>query len=203
MGRSRQFNEDEVLEAAQNAFWSKGYEATSTRDLTEAMGITPASLYNAFGDKRHLYLRALDHYLDRSLRERIRRMETTKSPHAAIPAFFAETIERSIADSEHRGCMLVNSALESRPDDPEVQRVIAAESEAFEAFFRRCLNAAAANGEIELRQPAEDLARLLLSTSFGLRVLARIRPDRALLEGVVRPVMAMIGLPPLEERTER
>ena len=54
MARPREFDEATVLEAAMHCFWAQGYEATSVRDLAAQMGITGASLYNAFGDKRSL-----------------------------------------------------------------------------------------------------------------------------------------------------
>jgi TetR/AcrR family transcriptional regulator, transcriptional repressor for nem operon len=73
MARPREFDEQAVLDAALARFWSRGYEATSTRDLAESMGITGASLYNAFGDKRGLYQRVLEHYIEISLAERLRR----------------------------------------------------------------------------------------------------------------------------------
>jgi len=56
------YNENEVLDNAMKAFWSKGYEATSLRDLVKATGINRGSLYNAFPGKRALFMRALDHY---------------------------------------------------------------------------------------------------------------------------------------------
>ena len=58
MARPREFDETSVLEAAMNCFWAQGFEQTSVRDLAERMGITGASLYNAFGDKRSLYRQA-------------------------------------------------------------------------------------------------------------------------------------------------
>ena len=58
MARPREFVETTVLEAAMNCFWARGFEQTSVRDLAERMGITGASLYNAFGDKRSLYRQA-------------------------------------------------------------------------------------------------------------------------------------------------
>jgi TetR/AcrR family transcriptional repressor of nem operon len=95
-------------------FWNRGYEATSVRDLIDETGLTGASLYNAFGDKRALYERALDHYFDKSLADRIRRREALP-PREAIAAFFTEMVERSLADSQRKGCMLVNAALEVAP----------------------------------------------------------------------------------------
>jgi AcrR family transcriptional regulator len=64
MARPRQFDAQTALSAAQDAFWAKGYNATSTRELTQAMGLTQPSLYNAFGDKRTLFLQALEDYLN-------------------------------------------------------------------------------------------------------------------------------------------
>ncbi len=195
MARPREFDETAVLDAAVQCFWTRGYEATSVRDLAEGMGITGASLYNAFGDKRTLYRRALNHYLDQTVRERIARLESSMPPRDAIAAFLDEVIERSLSDRQRRGCMLVNSALELAPHDADFRRVVADELAHIEAFFRRCVQAAQQAGAITATQNAEDLARLLLSVLLGIRVLARTRPQRALLEGVARPVLSMLGPP--------
>ena len=163
-------------------FWTKGYEATSVRDLAEQMGLTGGSLYNAFGDKRSLYRRALDHYLQQSVHERVRRLEATKAPRPAIKGFFDEVIERSVTDKRLRGCMLVNSALEVAPHDPEFRKVVSHELTYIEAFFRRCVAAGQNNGTVTSRQSAEDLSKMLLSVLLGIRVLARTRPQRSILE---------------------
>jgi TetR/AcrR family transcriptional repressor of nem operon len=193
MARPREFDELAVLDAAVECFWSRGFEATSVRELAERMGITGASLYNAFGDKRMLYLRALNHYLDQTVRERISRLESGLPPRAAIVAFLDEVIERSLTDRRKRGCMLVNSALEVAPHDPEFRKVVAEELVQLEAFFRRCAEAAQRAGTISPSLHPEDLARTLLSVLLGIRVLARSRPERALLEGVMRPVLDLLG----------
>src|SRR3974390_481002 len=109
MARPREFDEARVLEAAMNCFWARGFEQSSVRDLAERMGITNASLYNAFGDKRSLYRRALVHYLTQTVRDRVARLEKLP-PVSAIGTFFDEIIERSVDDEQQRGCMLVNAA---------------------------------------------------------------------------------------------
>ena len=73
MARPREFDEGAVLDAAVLCFWAQGYEATSVKDLVEHTGITAASLYNAFGDKRAIYQKALDRYVEGSVADRIRR----------------------------------------------------------------------------------------------------------------------------------
>jgi TetR/AcrR family transcriptional repressor of nem operon len=194
MARPREFDESQVLDAAAEVFWAKGYNGTTTRDLAECTGLTAASMYNAFDDKRGLYLRALQHYLDSHLGERIGRLETLPSSGDAIVGFFREIIDRSLADPQHRGCMLVNSALEATSDDRILQSFIAAQTVMIESFFFRRIVDGQRTGELPAAPPAEDAARMLLSVVMGLRVLARVRPDAGLLNGLVRPALAMLGL---------
>ncbi|HBP28622.1 TetR/AcrR family transcriptional regulator [Advenella sp. FME57] len=193
MGRPREFDETEVLAAAIDCFWERGYEATSTRELAEKMGLTGASLYNAFGGKRALYRRALNHYIETSFADRVRRLEGKLPPPQAISAFFSEIIQRSLADRQRKGCMLVNSALELAPHDPEFREIVTEVLGHIEAFFRRCVQAGQQDGTITTTQSATDLGRLLLGVHVGLRVVARTRPERELLEGMVRPVLALLN----------
>lgn len=195
MARPREFDEEAVLDAAIECFWLRGYEATSMRELTEKMGITGASLYNAFGDKRSLYRKALAHYVERGFRDRARRFEGHLPPREAIKAFFDEIIAMSLEDPQRKGCMIVNSALEVAPHDPEFQRVIADVTKQMEAFFFRCVKAGQLSGTISTALSPKDVARLLLGVLMGVRVLARTRPERALLEGILRPVLASLDKP--------
>jgi TetR/AcrR family transcriptional repressor of nem operon len=194
MGRPREFDEDEVLTAAADVFWAKGYGATSTRDLSECTGLTPASIYNAYNDKRSFFLRALEQYLERNLRERITRLEACPSPGDAIVGFFKEIVDRSLEDPEHRGCMLVNSAIEATSQDYELQLFVAGQTSFIERFFLGRIIEGQRVGEFSTDQPADDLARMLLSVAMGLRVLARVRPDPKLLNGLVGPALAILNL---------
>jgi len=204
MARPREFDEEAVLNAAVQCFWGQGYEATSVRDLAENMKITGASLYNAFGDKRSLYRRSLDHYVEQTVRERIARLEGAVPPLEAIRLFFGEVVERSLRDKQRKGCLLVNSALEVAPHDREFQRVVAAVLIEIEAFFRRCVSAGQKSGTIATSQSAQDLARFLLCVLLGVRVLARARPERVLLEGLLRPAFSLLSEPePSTERAKR
>src|SRR6516225_4910263 len=200
MARPREFDETTVLEAAMNCFWAQGFEQTSVRDLAERMGITGASLYNAFGDKRSLYRQAFIHYLAQTVRERVARLE--KLPSAfAIRTFFDEIIERSVNDEQHRGCMLVNAALELAPYDAEFQKLVTEEMILIEAFFRRCVEEGQQDGSIAGARPADEFAKLLLSVLIGVRVCARSRPQRDVLEGAANGVLALLGTgaPPILE----
>jgi TetR/AcrR family transcriptional repressor of nem operon len=191
MARPREFDETTVLEAAMQRFWAQGYELTSVRDLSDCMGITGASLYNAFGDKRSLYRRALDYYLEHSVNDRISRLERLP-PARAIRAFFDEIIERSVTDKQRRGCLLVNSALEVAPYDPEFQKVVSQSMILIEGFFRRCIAAGQEEGTIAAKRPADELAKVLLSVLLGIRVLARTRPQRSVIKGAADGVLELL-----------
>lgn len=192
MPRPREFQEDEVLDAAIECFWRRGLEATSVRDLSEATGLGQPSLYNAFGDKQELFARSLERYAEQSMRARIRRLEAAHTPADAIRAFFRELIKRSLADPDRRGCLIVNSALEVAPHDAAMRRVIEGYLVEIENFFLRCLQKARDDGSLDATHDVRDLARQFLGLLLGLRVAARSRPQRELLEGMVRPALAVL-----------
>lgn len=190
MSRPRSFDEDAVIEAAMRQFWRHGYAGTSVRDLGQVMGLGQASFYNAFGDKRSLFARCLDRYLDQGMRERLRRIAATQPPRLAIAGLLEEIVARSLRD--RMGCLLVNSALEVAPHDRGVAGVVASRLAELEDFFRGRVLAGQADGSISLARDADDLARLLMTLLLGLRVLARGRPDRATMQGAVRQALALL-----------
>src|SRR5580700_9923283 len=192
MPRPREFDETAALEAALECFWRHGYEGTSLRDLTASMGLPPPSLYNAFGDKQQLFSRALEHYLERSTRDRLRRLEESFPPKEALGRFFNEIIDHSIKDPHRKGCFLVNSALEVAPHHAECRAVIALQFGDIEGFFKRCIVAAQAEKAVSREIDAGATARLLLGALLGIRVLARTMPDRETLEGIARPALALL-----------
>ena len=193
MARPREFDETAALDAAIECFRRRGYEATSIRDLTDCMGIGPTSLYNSFGDKRALFIKALERYVDCSVRARLARLESSLPPKQAVRTLIEDVVERSLTDRTRGGCLLINSALEIAPHDPEVGAEIAKRLGEIEGFFRRSISAAQSSGTIPRKLNSSDFARLLLSVLLGIRVLARSKPERTLLEGVARPALSLLN----------
>jgi TetR/AcrR family transcriptional regulator, transcriptional repressor for nem operon len=194
MARPREFDEEAVLDAAMQCFWTQGYESTSVKDLIERTGLTAASLYNAYGDKRTMFRTALDHYIENSVGARIRRSEALP-PREALGSFFDDILRRSLGDREHKGCMIVNSALEMAPHDREFRATIADTLRRLESFFLGCVERGQADGTITSSRAAAGLAQHLLGVLMGVRVLARVRPERALLEGVISTALAFLDGP--------
>ena len=169
----KSFDLDDALARATKVFWAKGYEATSMADLVAGMGVNKGSLYNAFGSKKELFTRALLQY-DRDNRQSILvQLEALDDPIVAITRLFDALIAESIADTEKKGCLLVNTALELPNHTDDVREIIGAVIDDFEAFFKRQIKLGQKRRVIPKKVKANDTARSLLSLLFGLRVLAR------------------------------
>lgn len=192
MARPREFDEDIVLDAAMQRFWNNGFEATSMRDLADRTGMTTASLYNAFGDKRAIYRLVLDRYVRQTLETCSTIFASDDPPLQALERFFDATVEEVLADSLHKGCFVVNTALEVASHHEDFREVVTQVFDEIEKCVRDCVAAGQRDGSILMSQPPADIARLALSIILGLRVLARTNPDRELLTGIVRPLFVLL-----------
>ncbi|TGQ32478.1 TetR/AcrR family transcriptional regulator [Mesorhizobium sp. M00.F.Ca.ET.216.01.1.1] len=189
MGRPRAFDQSAAVGAAMDRFWRHGYEATSVRDLASAMSMTGASLYNAFGDKRRLFRHCLDTYLDTYARRRIAELDASDDPISGIRTFFDDLVAASLKD--RRGCLLVNSAMEVAPWDPEFAELIEASLREIEDGFHRALERLPAERHRQPYQDTRTTARLILSAVISLRVLARAGGDRDRLCSIARSAVAL------------
>ena len=145
--RPREFEEGIAIEAAMQRFWAAGYAATSVRDLGDAMGLGPASVYNAFGDKTDALHRSASTATWMPIC--VPALPASKRPcrlASRSKPFLAEIVERSL--ESRLGCLLVNSALEVAPHDPGIADIVAARIGELEAFFRRCVIGGERDGSI-------------------------------------------------------
>jgi TetR/AcrR family transcriptional repressor of nem operon len=163
--------------------------------VADAMGLNVPSVYNAFGDKRALFVAALERYAATTLRERIGRLEQMPSARRAIEAFIGEIVSRSAGDPERRGCLLINTALDAAPHDAEIAAAVRVYFGEIEGFFKGRLRAAQAGGEIAASIDVRDTARLLLGVVVAVRVLSRTGASRASLESLARPALALLSVP--------
>lgn len=202
--RPREFDEIQALEAAIDCFWRSGLNATSVRDLAGHMGINGPSLYNAFGDKRALFAQALDRYVETRVRVRLAALEAIPSADAALHAFFADQVERAVADPGDCGCLVVNAALALGPDDQDLRPAISGYLSEIEGFFERLLRRISDSAKPEAAALAPETgARLLMSTLITLRVLARLQPERATLEAAVAAALDATHPHPSTRRSQR
>lgn len=165
VGRPREFEEDRVLEAVMNTFWTQGYEGTSLKDLCSATGLHKGSLYQAFGDKHQLFLRSLKYYMEQSFKEVAASAYLHDSPMANLRSLLNEITAKCIAGE---GCMVVNSLVEMAPHDEEVKQMIDQSYAMKQRFLTDLIDRAQREGEITIKQEPDRLAAVLMVTLAGL-----------------------------------
>ena len=106
-----------------DAFWTKGYEATSMADLCSCTGLHKGSLYQAFGDKHQLFMDSLNHYAETEFREVAAVAYDSASPLENIRAMVFKIAANSKSE---KGCMMVNTMVELAPHDPEIRKALEA-----------------------------------------------------------------------------
>jgi TetR/AcrR family transcriptional repressor of nem operon len=192
MARPAQFEREEVLEKAMQAFWDHGYRATSMADLVEATELKPGSLYAAFRSKEGLFLAALDHYAQHSVARLEQALTGARSPLQGIRGYFRQLAKDVATHHGRRGCLLVNTVLELSRQDDVVRKRVNQHLGTIEALLRRTLEVAQARGELAADRDPAALATFLLSNIWGLRVLAGTAPARTRTEAVVNQVLAVL-----------
>jgi len=190
VARTKEFEPLAALDAATELFWRKGYEAASMRELLDAMGIGRGSFYDTFGDKHALFLAALDRFQEvrTSWLEEVLRGEGLDG----IEEVFRGSLDGLFQFQPRRGCLLANSAVELAPHDPEVAARISGYIDRTEEAFHGALGRARDRGEIPSEGDPRALARFLVNTLHGLRVLARAGADRETLEDTVRVALGAL-----------
>jgi TetR/AcrR family transcriptional regulator, transcriptional repressor for nem operon len=188
---------DDVLSSAVDMFWRNGYEATSVDELTSAMGIGRGSLYNAFGDKRELFIASLDRYRCERQEQLEQALASAVPARVAIEALFRQSVDRLWRDRSHRGCLLVNSAAELAAKDPAVAARARRTLEQFADAFRGALERGQADGSISHELDVQATGRYLAGALVSLRLLAKFA-SRQLARDVVELTLTTLG----ERQTE-
>lgn len=170
-GRPRTFDEDEVLDAALELFWTHGYRGTTTRDLEASLGLSQSSLYNAFGSKAELLAAAQRRYEAKIERELLVPLETAEDGDDALDRFLA-ALGRWVTTDPRRGCLVVNLMVEDGGRSTSVR----SRTRVYRRRVRRALAAALARGAGAARLTEDEIdarANVLLALVLGLHVTAR------------------------------
>ena len=173
MARTKNFDENEVLDKALEIFWKKGFNATSMQDLVDHLGINRASLYNTFGDKHTLYLASLKRYRQQTSNRLLTQIRSEKSALGIIKDFLTGTIKQNVQDPNQLGCFLVNAATELANSDDDIQNIFNDNKKTVEKVLNELIIEGQASGEIATKHSSEALARFLFNTLTGLRVMAK------------------------------
>jgi len=183
MARSKEFEESAVLDKAMRLFWEQGYEKTSMNDLVEHMGIHRRSLYDTFGDKHQLFIKAVDRFENKtsaSLSAGVRRSKTASEALRFVFDFMIIGEENTPP-----GCLMVNSAVELATRDHLIDTKTTEAFAATEQLLQDIVVWGQQDGEFTLELEAGELAQYLHNVGVGLRVLARTSASKEKLYGIV------------------
>ncbi|MFF7469037.1 TetR family transcriptional regulator C-terminal domain-containing protein [Streptomyces sp. NPDC008092] len=192
MARPRKFDDEEVVRAARDQFWSHGYDRTSIDDLSAVTGLGRGSLYGAFGDKHALFLQALDSYNSDAIGAW---RSVLRGPGPALPRL--ERLVRDISESisrdvERRGCMMARSATELAAVDKSVAERTAATVRGLYGELSDCVARAQEEGSLDAGADTGGLASLLLAVLRGLEALGRAGAAAEVVTGAAEQALALL-----------
>ena len=177
MGRPRRYDEDQLLDAAQELFWSRGYDRTSMEDVSAASGVGTSSLYAAYASKLGLFLGVFRRYCEGRVSFVA---EATAAPSADLAVAAAQFLERVVdecgSSADRRGCLMLNTIVELGDRFPEVLDISTATTERMEdVLAAKFLRTAAAQDLVLDAAEARAHAERTVLASQGLIQLSRLR----------------------------
>jgi TetR/AcrR family transcriptional repressor of nem operon len=192
MARPKEFDREEVLQKALYTFWEKGYEATTLPNLLESMGINRSSFYNTFGDKQTLFREVISLYYQQTAIQRLTILQKAKSAKQGLRDYFNHNIDVAVAEYNPGGCLLTNTATNLKTIDEEVSQSIVQGVDRLEQGIYSLLEKGQGSGEIPGNKDIKAIARLMIATSYGLNIAARINPNRDALEDMAQAAVSTL-----------
>ncbi|WP_226002165.1 TetR/AcrR family transcriptional regulator [Paenibacillus sp. BJ-4] len=189
MARSKEFEINEVLDKAVQLFWVQGYEKTSMQELVDFMGIHRRSIYDTFGDKHALFMKALERY-DAIQNKKMRLLVEKQAPvKELIRQFFESTIKK---EGEPQGCFIVNSGVELGLSDPEVASLVEDSYSKTEKLLYNLVLVGQQIGEIDALLEPEAISHYLMNAWLGLRTMVKTATDQGKLSRIINTTLAML-----------
>ena len=173
MARNREFDINEALTSAMDLFWLNGYSNTSIDTLLDSMNIGKGSFYQAFDNKRDLYLQTLDLYKNQT-REFFEAISSNGKGIKRLKNYFLSLIDEMYKeDFIQRGCFLCNASIENSGKDKEVTNIVSSGFKEVIVKLTEIVAESQTRGEIRKDLDAEQTAHWLFCISYGLLILAK------------------------------
>lgn len=193
MARTKDFDENEVLKKAVDIFWLKGYSATSMQDLVDGLGISRSSLYDTYGDKHTLFMKALESYQSVNSEKFACVINSGKPAKETVKSLLEFVIGGLLNDKSQKGCFMVNAEVEVALHDKQVSEVIQKNDQQVEEAFYTVIQNGQQNGEIANNKDARALARFMFNTVKGIQVTAKSTCDRAVFDDIINTAVMVLG----------
>jgi TetR/AcrR family transcriptional repressor of nem operon len=191
MARPRTFNPDDVLDAARDVFWRKGYQGTSLDDITAETGLTKPSLYAAFGDKSSLFLQILDRYHAHILRRSEQILNQGPSAREAVEAWLTSFVPYCSGTKGRRGCLSINTATDGGLDETALRKSIASFNSRLEDLIRARLERD--RGQFSRDFDPLAVAFAIMTAYVGLMVLSKQTPTAERVTAVIAQITRLLA----------
>ncbi len=192
MPRTIEFDRQEVLIKAMMLFNEKGYAACSIQNLLDAMALNRGSMYAAFGDKRALYLEALNLYERLFIDEFEKFLLSGDSPIRNIHAFFDIAFLGLAEEQLRAGCFFVNTIVEMTDIDQGLVVTAGLKLGRLEAAMEKALKRAQEMGELGSEKDPVAIGRFLGSTIKGLRITCKETQDKAFIGSIIKTALTVL-----------
>jgi len=203
IGRPRLVQTDELAQIMFTVFADKGYEATSLNDLTEATGLKPASLYQAFKNKEGMFVAAMTHYKKVWLAELDEMLEDSRCAFSSrIKAFLKAAFTVFTCDGKPAGCMLVFSVLSFQPENTSLGQVLAQERQAFRLWLEQEAEKGLSSGQLQSVMNAREIAEFIFTFECGLAIVALDSPDVNVIQQMIDKTIDALFSAPTSSQTE-
>ncbi|CAN7641014.1 TetR/AcrR family transcriptional regulator [Pararhizobium sp. LjRoot235] len=176
-GRPRQFDESTALDTALRLFWRHGYEGTPISTLAQAMGLTVASVYNAFGNKESLFMKAVEHY-DRYSESLYKEAFAKTSAREVARGILMGEVDLVSGEGTPEGCLMVQGALATSPESEAVQQAMAKLRRQAEADVAARFKQFQEAGQLPSGWNAKALAGYVITVATGMAVQAKSGASR-------------------------
>ncbi|RMD65414.1 MAG: TetR/AcrR family transcriptional regulator [Alphaproteobacteria bacterium] len=194
MGRPAKFDREQAVEIVMNEIWKNGFEACSVKAMSEKLGITRSSFYNAFQSRANVFEEVLARYLEQSPNRGLSNPDENTRIIPLITRTFREICRIRASDPQARGCLVINCLTELVGVDErlgaKLERLVLSDLERLEHLLRR----AAANGEIEDRGDLREKALALQNLLIGLNVMSKVVRSEEDLWAAARQTFEGLGL---------
>jgi AcrR family transcriptional regulator len=202
MGRHREFELEEALDAALCVFWRKGYEGTSYADLTEATGLQRPSLYAAFGNKEALFRQALARYDEQYLAYIPEALQLPTAREVAAHLVY-KAVDLNTRYPDRTGCLGINGAVAGSDDAEPVRRALVEFRVAGQERLRERFERAKVEGDLPKTAQPDALAAFVMTVTQGIAVQAKAGTSRAMLETVAEQALSTWPPAPTGRRARR
>ena len=192
MPRAKQFDPDEMLAQAEVLFSERGYAEVSVQDLVDRLGLNRSSLYATWGDKRGLYLAALDRYRRKAGGRLVADLSTAPRATEGIRRYLERVVEEACAEPPV-DCLMTGASTEQAPLDAATAERTASSRDGMTEAFTQAVRRAQREGEVSAGADAVRLGRSLATTVYGLRTLARTRPPREVLSDAAEAALQALA----------